>query len=88
MASNTTDALEEKPTKEKPWSHPDRHWEVRDAMHTMLKAEEHKRDPALMKEVRKHAAAHADHTRQVSHHAGRLAKMGKISTKALAKMRV
>ena len=74
---------------EKPWSHPDRQWEeweVRDAMHTLMKADEHKQDPKLMAEVKKHAAEHAEKMKAVSQQAARLAKSGHISGKHLEKI--
>lgn len=77
----------ESPTrKSKPYSHPDRHWEVRDAMHTIMRAHEHSKDKKLMSEVKKHAAEHAEKMRGVSQQAEHLAKSGHISAKQMAKM--
>jgi hypothetical protein len=61
-------------------------WEVKDAMHTMLRAGEIVKDKKLMGHVRKHAAEHAKKTHEVATRAAHLAKSGKISEKALAKM--
>lgn len=72
--------------KEKSYSHPDRHYEVRDAMHTILRAAEHTRNKPLMREVRKHAAKHAGEMAEKSHQARQLAKAGRISDKALARL--
>lgn len=72
--------------KEKPYSHSDRHYEVRDAMHTMLRAREIVHNKPLLKEVRKHAAKHAHETAEVAKHAAALAKSGHISPKAMKKL--
>lgn len=61
-------------------------WEVRDAMHTIMRAQEHVRNPGLMKHVRKHAAKHAAEKADEAERARRLAKAGKISDKAMAKL--
>jgi hypothetical protein len=61
-------------------------WEVRDAMHTMLRAGEIVKDKKLLTAVRKEAAEHAQKMTTVAHQAGQLAKMGRISPKAMAKM--
>ncbi len=61
-------------------------YEVRDAMHTMLRAHEIMKDKALMGHVRKHAAEHASKSREVADRAAQLAKSGRISEKAMAKM--
>lgn len=83
MEASPADA---KNPKEKPYSHPDRHYEVRDAMHTIMRAGEHLKNKHLMKEVRKHAAEHAAEKRDEADRAMRLAKQGKISEKQLAKL--
>lgn len=75
-----------KAPKEKPYSHPDRHYEVRDAMHTIMRAGDHLKNPSLMKEVRKHAAKHAHEKRAEADRAMRLAKQGRISERQLAKL--
>ena len=61
-------------------------YEVKDAMHTMLRAHEITKDKTLMKHVRKHAADHSKKMHDVAHRAGQLAKAGRISDKAMAKM--
>ena len=73
--------------KSKSYSHPDREWEVRDAMHTMMRAAEIVADKKLMAQVKKHAAEHAAKMKDVSYQAAMLAKAGRISPKAMAKMR-
>lgn len=73
-------------SKDKPISHPDRNWEVRDAMHTLMRAEEIKRDKALMAQVQKEAARHAEEMKTVSKKAALLAKAGRISPKQMAKL--
>lgn len=75
-----------KPRKAKSYAHPDRKWEVHDAMHTMLRAHEIGQNKSLMKQVRKHAASHAHDMKMQSHRAMTLAKAGKISAKAMAKL--
>src|SRR5258708_6232743 len=62
------------------------HYEISDAMHTMMRAGEIVKDKHLMGHVRKHAADHAKKTHEVAQRAGRLAKMGRISDKQMAKM--
>lgn len=61
-------------------------WEVKDAMHTMMRAGEIVKDKTLMGHVRKHAAEHAKKSAEVASRAAQLAKSGRISDKALAKM--
>lgn len=61
-------------------------YEVRDAMHTMLRAGKIVQDKALMGHVRKHAKAHAAEKSEEADRARRLAKAGKISDKAMAKI--
>ena len=39
---------------------PSEDWVARDAMHTLMRAEEIKRDPKLMQKVRAHAAQHRE----------------------------
>lgn len=74
------------PRKSKSWGHPDREWEVRDAMHTMMRASEIVSDKKLMAQVKKHAAEHARKMKGVAHQAAMLARAGRISPKAMAKM--
>ena len=61
-------------------------WEVRDAMHTMLLAGEIVKDKKLMHHVKKHAAEHSEKMHDVAQRAGQLARQGRISPKAVAKM--
>jgi hypothetical protein len=61
-------------------------WEVRDAMHTIMRAGDHLKDKKLMGHVRKHAKAHAAKLSDDSARAARLAKSGRISEKAMAKL--
>lgn len=72
--------------KEKPWSHPDRKWEVRDAMRTIMRANEHLADKKLMEQVKICAADEAQEMRDVARQAETLAKSGKISEKEMAKL--
>ncbi len=72
--------------KEKPYSHPDRHWEVRDAMRTIMRAGEILRNEKLMAEVKKHAKVHAAEMKDMAHQAEQLARTGRISPKQMAKM--
>lgn len=60
-------------------------WEAHDAMHTLMRAGEIVRDKSLLKRARKKAAEHAEKMREVADRAGQLAKMGRISPKAMAK---
>jgi hypothetical protein len=61
-------------------------YEVRDAMHTMMRAGEIVKDKTLMGHVKKHAAEHAKKMHAVSQQAHHLAKSGRISDKAMAKL--
>ena len=61
-------------------------WEVRDAMHTMLRAGEITKDKHLMGHVRKHAAEHAKKSHETAQRAAHLAKSGRISEKQMAKL--
>jgi hypothetical protein len=61
-------------------------WEVSDATRTILRAGEHLKDPHLMKHVRKHAAKHAAEKSEEAARASHLAKSGRISEKAMAKL--
>lgn len=61
-------------------------YEVRDAMHTMMRAGEIVKDKALMGHIRKHAAEHAAKMHAVLQQAHHLAKSGRISEKAMAKL--
>jgi hypothetical protein len=61
-------------------------WEVRDAMHTMMRAGEIVKDKKLMGHVRKHAAEHAKKSAEVAERARHLAKSGRISEKQMAKL--
>lgn len=71
-----------KPAKKKGFDH----WEVRDAMHTMLRAGEIIKDKKLLAAVKKEASNHAQEMQNVAHQAGQLAKMGRISPKQMAKL--
>lgn len=62
------------------------HWEVRDAMHTMLRAGEIIKDKKLLSAVKKEATSHAKELQETATRAGQLAKMGLISPKAMSKM--
>lgn len=62
------------------------HWEVRDAMHTMLRAGEIIKDKKLLSAVKKEAMIHAKELQETATRAGQLAKMGLISPKAMSKM--
>jgi hypothetical protein len=61
-------------------------WEVKDAMHTMLRAGEIVRDKHLMGHVKKHAAEHAKKSHETAERAAHLAKSGRISEKQMAKL--
>lgn len=72
--------------RQKPISHPDRHWEVRDAMHTVMRAHDVINDKKLMKEVKKHAKYHAAELKETAARAEHFAKMGRISPKQMGKL--
>jgi hypothetical protein len=76
-----------KDDKKKSWSHPDREWEVRSAMENILRAREHMKDGALMKEIKKQAGQRAKEMDDLARRASALAKSGRISDKAMAKMK-
>lgn len=62
-------------------------WEVREAMRTLMRAEEIQGDAKLMGMVRKEAAKESAKMAEVSRQADRLAKAGHISDKQLAKLK-
>ena len=62
-------------------------WEVRDAMRTLMRAEEIQGDKKLMGMVRKEAAKESAKMAEVSRQADRLARAGHISDKQLAKLK-
>lgn len=62
-------------------------WEVRDAMRTLMRAEEIEEDAKLMKLVKKAAAEEAEKMEEVSERADRLARRGLVSDKQLAKLK-
>jgi hypothetical protein len=61
-------------------------WEVRDAMHAMLRAAKIVKDKKLLAAVKKEALEHAAELTETARQAGALAKMGKISPKQMAKL--
>jgi len=61
-------------------------WEVRDAMHCLMRAGEITRNKKLLELVRKEATRHAEELKQTAAQAGQLAKMGRISPKQMAKL--
>ncbi|XUM21055.1 hypothetical protein ACRAVF_27215 [Bradyrhizobium oligotrophicum S58] len=66
---------------------PDREdWEASDAMHTLMRAEEIKKDEGLMKRVAKKAREHAEKSAEVARRASMLAKRGLISDKQMSSM--
>lgn len=71
-------------TKSTPKKYDD--YEIRDAMHTMLRAGEIVKDKKLMGHVKKHAKEHAEKKHDEAQRAAHLAKSGRISDKAMAKM--
>lgn len=60
-------------------------WEARDAMHTLMRANEIKANKPLLKAARRAAGEHAQKSAEVARQAASLAKMGRISPKAAAK---
>lgn len=63
-----------------------RHWEVEDALHVLRRAGEIVGDKKLMADVKKLAAERADEMNELAAKAGQLAKMGRISEKAMKRM--
>lgn len=61
-------------------------WEVRDAMHTLMRAGEITKNKKLLELVRKEATRHAAELKETAARAGQLAKMGRISPKQMAKL--
>jgi hypothetical protein len=61
-------------------------WEVRDAMHTMLRASKIVKDKKLLAAVKKEALSHAQELNETAAQAAALAKMGKISPKQMSKL--
>lgn len=60
-------------------------WEARDAMHTLMRAQEIIGNKPLLKAARGAAVEHARKSADVARQATQLAKMGRISPKAAAK---
>lgn len=83
MASDVPSTAAAKPSRKKKYDE----WEVRDAMHTMLRAHEIVKDKALLKRVQKEAALHATKMKAVANQADQLAKRGMISDKQMARMK-
>lgn len=63
-----------------------RHYEIEDALHTLRRAGEIMADKKLMAEVEKLAAERAEEMSDVAKKAGKLAKLGRISDKAMARL--
>ena len=61
-------------------------WEVREAMHTMLRASKIVADKKLLAAVKKAAQSHARELHDTAWQADRLAKMGLISEKQMKKL--
>ena len=61
-------------------------WEVREAMHTLMRAGEITKNKKLLDLVRKEATRHAAELKETAARAGALAKMGRISPKQMAKL--
>jgi hypothetical protein len=66
--------------------HPDRKWEVHDAMHTMMRASEIVRDKALLAAVKREAKSYAGEMEAKADRAREFAKRGMISPKQMAKL--
>jgi hypothetical protein len=62
------------------------HWEVRDAMHTMLRASKIVKDKRMLAAVKKEARKHAAELHETANQADMLAKRGLISDKQMAKL--
>ncbi|WP_445222247.1 hypothetical protein ACKWRH_21570 [Bradyrhizobium sp. Pa8] len=62
-------------------------WDVREAMRTLMRADEIQGDKKLMGMVRKEAAKESEKMAEVSRQADRLARSGHISDKQLAKLK-
>lgn len=63
-----------------------RKWEVEDALRTLTRAHEIVSDKKLMSDVKKLAEEKRQEMDEFSHLAGQLAKMGRISPKAMRRM--
>lgn len=63
-----------------------RHYEIEDALQTLRRAGEIVGDKKLMAEVKAMASERAEEMGVIAKKAGALAKMGKISPKAMAKL--
>lgn len=68
-------------------SHEREDWEAHDAMHTLMRADEIRKDKKLMSRVEKKAKEHSHKMREVSERAGQLAKSGRISEKQMSKLK-
>lgn len=66
-----------------PWSD----WELAEGADHLEHAEKIKANPKYMEAIHKHAERKAKEHRETAHHIGKLAKAGKISDKAMEKMK-
>jgi hypothetical protein len=64
----------------------ERRWEVEDALSSLRRAAEIVADKKLMGEVEAMAEERAVEFQSIAQHAGRLAKLGRISPKQIAKL--
>lgn len=80
-----TAAIESAQGKSKARSAPDQ-WELDSHLHTLRRAGEIVRDKKLMKHIKQHAEKRASEAKSMTHHIAQLAKMGRISPKAMAKI--
>jgi len=62
-------------------------YRVADAAHTLMRAGEIIKDKKMLAAVRKHAKTKAEEHRELAERADHLAKMGRISPKAMEKLK-
>lgn len=79
-------AIESAEGKSRRKSHP-YEWEMDSHLHTLRRAHEIVSDKKLMGHLKKHAAKRAHEAQNMAQHAERLAKMGRISPKAMESVR-
>lgn len=68
--------------KSGPWDD----WELSDAAHYLRRAGEIIKNKKFLAAIKKHAETKAEEHQEIAHKAGLLAKMGRISPRAMAKL--
>jgi hypothetical protein len=87
LNAKRTSSSRRKPKKMAKKSREYEDYEAHDAMHTLMRAEEIRKDGSLMKRVAKKARQYAAKSAEVAQRASALAKSGHISEKQMSKLK-